>query len=302
MTTQTTLEQCLIEHGFDIPAYTTGKIKRFRAPDKPASNRSAWLKVFDNGNAVFGDWATGEKYSYSQTGERLPKAEYIKLKREQEKERKRYQARLNESYANAALAAQTIINKATPAPYSHPYLVAKGIQPHGALLNYRNALILPVYGTQKPFTNQLQSLQLIYPDSTKRFLGGGKLKGGYHVIQWVDDAPIVICEGYSTGATLAEHYAPFSSVICAFNAGNLINIAKWYRQQYPTIQIVIAGDNDRHTAINTGVEKANQAAIAVSGMVSIPEFNDDETGTDWNDRHTLDNCRLAIVNNKKGDV
>lgn len=184
--TQSTLEQCLIEHGFDIPAYTIGKIQRFRAPDKPASNKSAWLRVFSNGNAVFGNWTTGEKYTYRQTGERLPKAEYIKLKRDMQKERTHYQSKLNEGYTRTASKAQAIIDNALHAPHNHPYLVAKGIAAlYNNVLTYKDALIIPVYGTQKPFVNQLQSLQLIFPDSTKRFLTGGKLKGGNYVIQWV---------------------------------------------------------------------------------------------------------------------
>lgn len=121
------------------------------------------------------------------------------------------------------------------------------------------------------------------------------LSSGY---QWVDDVPIVICEGFSTGATLAEHYTPFSSVVCAFNAGNLLNVAKYYHRRYPTTQIIIAGDNDRHNTANTGRENAIQAANAVHGMVSIPEFASNEIGTDWNDRYMLD----SAADNKRGAI
>jgi putative DNA primase/helicase len=161
-------------------------------------------------------------------------------------------------------------------------------------MNYQNALIIPLTGIEKPFIGAVQSLQFIQPDGQKRYLSGGKKAGGFYPIQWIDDAPIVICEGFATGATLAEHYTPFSSVICAFDSGNLKAIAKAFRSQHPTAQIIIAGDNDhqteRNTGTNIGQQKAIVAAKAVNGIVSIPQFAPNEAGSDWNDRYLIDNA------------
>jgi putative DNA primase/helicase len=126
------------------------------------------------------------------------------------------------------------------------------------------------------------------PDGSKRFLSGSKMKGGYHIIQQVKDAPVVICEGFATGATLAEHYCQYSTVICAFNAGNLYEVARWFRQSAMMHQLTIAGDNDHANKINTGADAAKKAALALGCMVSLPEFSDDEKGSDWNDRYILD--------------
>ena len=204
--------------------------------------------------------------------------------------------RLNEQYQRVSEQAYQILEMTTPTPDNHPYLFKKGIGANGVLfgsvLNYQNALIIPLTGIDKPFIGGVQSLQFIKPDGQKRYLKGGKKAGGYYPIQWIDDAPIVICEGFATGATLAEHYTPFSSVICAFDSGNLKAIAKAFRNQHPTAQIIIAGDNDHHTerttGTNIGQQKAIEAAKSVNGIVSIPQFAPNEAGSDWNDRYLID--------------
>lgn len=207
--------------------------------------------------------------------------------------------RLIKRRAGVSKKACQILEGATPAPATHAYLKRKQIDPHGVLfgsvLSYLDALIIPIYGTQKPFVREVQTLQFIQPDGVKRFLKGGKKSGGYFPIQWIDDAPIVICEGFATGATLAQHYAPYSSVICAFDSGNLLKVAKWFRQAYPMAQITIAGDNDHTNLINTGKDKAEATAKLIRGLVAIPSFEPHEQGTDWNDRYILDqqNAQLA---------
>jgi len=292
-----TLEQVLIEHGYPVPPYAVGKLVRFAAPNKPKSNQSAWLRVFENGCAVFGNWITGEQHTYHPNQSLIiSQSERSRLQKEVQAERKRFEKVELEKYQRASEQACQIVESATPAPATHAYLKRKQIDPHGVLfgsvLSYQDALIIPVYGTQAPFIGEYQSLQFIQPGGQKRFLAGGKKAGGYYPIQWVQDAPIVICEGFATGATLAQHYTPYSSVICAFDAGNLLSVAKSFRQQYPLAEIIIAGDNDhqteRNTGINTGKQKALFTANAIQAGLFIPEFAEHEQGSDWNDRHLLD--------------
>jgi len=231
-----------------------------------------------------------------------------------EKERKQRQAenakraeleaqQIAKQHQSASEQAYRIIESAKPAPANHPYLQRKQIDAHGilygAVLSYGNALIIPIYGTQSPFIGEVQNVQSINAKGNKYFLPAGKKAGGYYPIQWIEGAPIVICEGFSTGATLAEHYTPFSSVICAFDAGNLLPVAKAFRAQYPTAQIILAGDNDRFTkeglpaGKNTGIEAATKAAKLINAEISIPYFAPDEMGSDWNDRYLLDSQKVV---------
>jgi len=209
-----------------------------------------------------------------------------------EQQEREQRARQAQQHKQASQTANHIILNAKPASLCHEYLQRKNINPYGVLfgsvLSYKDNLIIPVYGTKCPYIGLVQSLQFIAPNGDKRFMKQGKKAGGYYPIQWIDNAPIIICEGFATGATLAEHYAPFSCVICAFDSGNLEAVAKWFRKSYPTIQIIIAGDNDHRSPTNTGKQKAEQVAGLIGGLVSIPQFTHDENGTDWNDRYNLD--------------
>ena len=55
----------------------------------------------------------------------------------------------------------------------------------------------------------------------------------------------VVCEGYATGASI--HEATGYCVHVAFNAGNLISVAKTIRQQHSESKIFIAADDDYRT-------------------------------------------------------
>lgn len=268
----------------------------------PKDFLNTWKSIKVSGSVTFGTLIHQAKENGFKFGPMEP-AQKQRLAREA-KHRKAEQAkaqaielqRLNDLNQRATEQAYRIIELAQPAPPNHPYLQRKQIDTHGILygsvLSYGGALIIPIYGTQEPFNGEIQNVQSITNKGGKYFLKGGKKTGGYYPIQWVDDAPIVICEGFATGATLAEHYTPFSSVICAFDAGNLLPVAKAFKRQYPTTQIIIAGDNDHHTerttGTNTGKQKAIATAKAIDALVSIPEFEPHEFGSDWNDRHQLD--------------
>jgi putative DNA primase/helicase len=284
----------MAQQGYDAPPTTRpGCIIRFNAPNKPKGNKSAWVRVFEDGGAIFGNWITGEEHVYHPNGlNELDKAQRAEAYRQMQAERAQYQADLNAQYQRMANKAAAIWEHLQPAPDQHPYLVNKQIQAHGALFMpmfegyLKDCLIIPVYGEWQGGSVALINLQAIDPSGTKRPLKGAKFKGGFYPIEWRgNDAPIVICEGFATGATLAEHHTQTASVICAFNASNLITVAKCLRQRYPENEFYIAADNDRLNEINTGLEKAKQAARVSGAHILLPEFKAGEQGTDWNDYH-----------------
>ena len=270
---------------------------------KPKDFITTWKSIKPSGGITIASLVFEAKQN-GYTPEPITKEETLLLQQQKAQRRAELQRQeaINQAkelsqHRQAAKQAKTIIQQASPAPANHPYLIAKGIDPHGVLFgsffSYHDNLVIPIYGTVGEFDGKAQSIQFIAPDGTKKLLKGGKKSGGYYPIQWVEDAVIVICEGFATGCTLAEHYAQTDSVIVAFDAGNLIRIAKYFRHLYPTAEIIIAGDNDhqkeRETGINTGVIKANEAAAAVRGKVSIPYFEPHQKGSDWNDYYNLHN-------------
>lgn len=138
------------------------------------------------------------------------------------------------------------------------------------------------------------SLQFIAEDGDKRFLSGGKITGGFLALANHTDNKdvILICEGYATGMTL--HDITKYPVAVAFNAKNLIPVAKIIKSQHPKSKIVICADNDSATKKpngdpwNVGIEAGQQAAAAIGGAVVLyPQFADGEVGTDFNDLFIL---------------
>lgn len=179
-----------------------------------------------------------------------------------------------EDRAKAAKEAATRFNPASPANPNHPYLIAKMISPYD-LKQEGNGLLIPIYCNK-----QLINLQVIYPNGQKLFIKGGQVKGGYSIIgnagAMADDFYLV--EGWATGASL--HEATSKPVLVAFNAGNLLSVAIEARKAFPYAQIVIGADNDldHKSGVNVGVVKAQEAALAIRGQVSIPPI-----AGDWND-------------------
>ncbi|QEH36522.1 DNA primase TraC [Aquisphaera giovannonii] len=266
---------------------TDAKIHRFRSGPEHGENGFYSLKILpahkggDIGFGLIGCWKRGlsEKWC-SHEANSLTEHDRKAMEKAREEQKKA----VAEAAEEAARKAKWIWGEAkTPNP-DHPYLAAKQIDLHG-LREYKGLLVVPIYRG-----GSLVSLQFIAPDGGKRFLSGGNVEGGYASISGgvEDRSRIVIAEGYATGASL--HAATGLPIVVAFNAGNLVAVAKSIRAKYPGAEIVIGADNDQWTVIrgkpvNVGIEKAKLAADAVGGRASWPLFAEDdpERPTDWND-------------------
>ncbi|QOJ24692.1 MAG: toprim domain-containing protein [Gammaproteobacteria bacterium] len=102
---------------------------------------------------------------------------------------------------------------------------------------------------------------------------GGRKRGCFHIIGDLSDK-ILICEGFATGASLHEDSG--QRVVIAFDAGNLLPVAKNIRDLSPESEIIICGDNDLS---GVGQTKAREAALSIGGKILIPPI----PGQDWND-------------------
>ncbi len=156
------------------------------------------------------------------------------------------------------------------APADHPYLTTKTVPAGPCKVTSGGALVVPVGDIA---TNEIISLQFIRSDGAKRFLTGGRIAGGCCFLGSDAAAPVVIAEGYATGQAIQESVGAQVNVVVAFNAGNLLPVAKALRARYPTREIIIAADNDENTEGNPGVSKATEAAEAIG----IPPMFDRRT-------------------------
>jgi len=272
---------------FAGPLIADGKLRRFKTAGDHA--RNSWYILHDGSPAAgaFGCWKRGLKETWCDPRNQMSQADWDNVRqRWQAAEREREQAD-GQRQAQARKTAAWILKRAQPAT-AHPYLDAEQVQPHGEVQLYHDALVLPLRDT----TGELHSLQFLQPDGSKRFLTGGRITGCFVQIPGPADGPLVICEGYATGASI--HEATGYAVVCAMHAGNVLPVAAALRRVHPNRDILIAADHDQWTPGNPGLTQARDAAERISAKLAGPQFADVSTKpTDFNDLHHL--AGLAAV-------
>lgn len=260
-----------------------GKYHRIPGVNKGPNNRSGWCCLLEDGSAGhFGDWSSDLKgylradshkqYTRHEQAEHARKLRAARAQAEQE--------RLTKQRA-AANRAFSLFLSADRADESHPYLLRKGIERHGALTHQRS-LLLPITS----FAGFVASVQFIAEDGTKKLLTDGRKKGCFiHVSgDLLMHDQIIICEGWATGCTLAT-YHPSALVLAAIDAGNLKAVAINARSKWPSAEIVIAGDDDQLNPHNPGKAYATEAAQAADALLAFPQWptNAPKHLSDFND-------------------
>jgi putative DNA primase/helicase len=212
----------------------------------------------------------GQGMDSAQVKRHQQRAALQQLQREQAQQKAREKA--------AQLAYDIARHCCTEATAANQYLEVKGVLPFGSLQLNRpvmlpnrqsfksDTLVIPVFNGAR-----ISSLQFIANDGRKTFLTGGQIKGGMFPLcsQIEAAATIYIGEGFATCAAVAED-RPQGRVICAFNAGGLVEVARIVRRSRPQANIIMLADNDPSGA---GEHYAKQAAIAVNGSYLMPEVS-----------------------------
>ncbi len=227
--------------------------------------------------AAFGNWKDiNQKWFHTPDGKPLSREQQQNFNRQIQQAREQAEQELIEKQAQAAKKANEIWNNAQPANPNHGYLIKKQIRSFG-LKQSGQALLVPIYDGQK----QIISLQEILPDGLKKFMPGGKIKGGYYSFGNPGLGHIInLGEGYATMASI--HAATGEPCIVSFNSGNLKRVAEVIKEQYPDKAIKICADNDLATeqkiGSNPGRKAAEQAAGAIGAELCIcpmdSDFND----------------------------
>lgn len=222
----------------------------------------------------------------------LAEREQLRIQRQQRAEAE--EAERQADNERKAIIARRLWDEAMPL-MDHPYIERKGIKTYGAakvqqagylkgddgklLTNLSGlCLLLPIKRD-----GQIAALQTIQPDGERRFIGS--LKGGALTLGNLKDAPrILICEGFATASSL--HECTDLPVVCAFSAGNLLDVAQRLHKALPGADLVLCADRDAH---GKGQQKAVEAAHAVGGYVAMPNFSATQVShvnaSDFNDLH-----------------
>src|SRR3984957_8654774 len=188
-----------------------GAIHRFAPGGK--GDKDGWY-VFYGMAGAFGDWSQGIHEKWSPTHQQLSYEDKAQLSQQIEKAKKTSDHERHRRYEEATSQAFTE-GETSPETGTSPYLARKKVEALG--IHFRGEiLIVPLKDT----AGKLWSHQFIAPDGTKRFLTGGRKKGCFHHIGILEDGkPILITEGYATGASV--YMATHHPTVIAFDAGNL---------------------------------------------------------------------------------
>ena len=260
----------------DADLVTDGKLHRFRPDWEPKAKKNrAWFILFpfqtDSGSQLiagsFGWFKGADAFTFNvslKSGVVLTQAEKTRFAQEQEAKQKLAKEERQKEIEATAKQAKAIWDK-LPTQGRSLYLQRKKV----AAFNIRFAkgsIVLPVYG----FDRNLSGLQFIDPEGNKKFLTGTVKKGRFCILgnSIKQNDFMAIVEGYATGASV--RMATNWIIFVAFDAGNLIHVAKSVREKYSLAKIVICGDDDFGNPDNPGRIKAEQAAKAVNGVAVFP--------------------------------
>lgn len=259
-----------------------GQLHRFSATGK-RSDSAGWYVLHDDGlpAGVFGCWRTGLTETWCSKAEgTLTQAERDTMRMRVQGAKRQRDVTLQQRYRETQVTA-TARWEAAAAAAQHPYLAAKGIQSFG-LRAEGTMLLVPVRDT----SGTVHSLQTITAAGEKRFMAGGRVHGCYHSVGRPARA-IVVCEGMATAHSI--YTATGLAVAAAFSASNLMPVAQALRCKFPALPIILAADDDHATEGNPGLTSAHAAALAVGGLVVLPQFPADRPrkATDFNDLFSL---------------
>lgn len=248
-----------------------GRLHRFQIESDRRGAKNGWYVLYCDGlpAGAFGSWKTGIKGTWCAKSDRqLSQAERTEFTRRMDDARKVREAEELVTRERARIRAAEIWSQAPLAPEDHPYLVRKRVKNHG-LLTYSKALVVPM----RDAVGTLHSLQFIDGDGTKRFLSGGQKKGCYFAIGKPANT-LCVAEGYATAASIYE--ATGYATACAFDAGNLLPVARALRAKFPEVALKLCADNDEKTSGNPGLTMAREAALAIGAALAVPPsgFND----------------------------
>lgn len=281
--------QAIEAAGMVVPdvLHADGLLHRF-SPSGKRGDTAGWYVLHSDGlpAGVFGCWRTGlvqtwcAKADHAMTpAERETLHQHVrnaKIQRDVETQQRQQQVQAT------ALARWNAASPLLADMQAHPYLQTKGVQGFGLRVETgADLLLVPI----RDAAGTLHSLQTISATGEKRFMAGGRVQGCYHAIGQIGTA-LVVAEGLATAASI--HEATGMAVAAAFSANNVFPVARALRQKYPSLPLVLAADDDYATEGNPGLTVARHTALAIGGMVALPQFSADRRGaTDFNDLQRL---------------
>lgn len=256
-----------------------GAIHRFSTDRK--NKKDGWY-VFHGLAGAFGDWSRNINEKWRMRLTSLSRMERQHLVEQMKKVQTAYEMKRERTHEDMSQIALKKWNALATTGHS-PYLKRKKVEAFGVRFNKKLLII-----SLKDTGGKIWSLHWIYGDGTKRFLPGARKKGCFHHMGRLEDGkPIIVTEGYATGASI--YMATQQTTVIVFDAGNMDPVIEELKKAYPNSPLKIAGDDDIWKDMNTGRTTAQQAALKHNCSVVFPTFKNTESKpTDFNDLHLLE--------------
>lgn len=311
-----TLTEFLQEHNINIlPEFNKGTL---RAGSQWGIFKEFQYQGHTMQTAHVGDWKHDVKAHWNtglnglgtdEDAQRLLQEHLAKAREEFELEKARIQGEL------APLLEREWEEFSDRAPPT-PYLRRKNIDSlHGCRVAPNEKgdpiLIVPMRDADGKFWNY----QRIFSDKLSRgdkfFKKGARIDGTFHALgEPATSDTLYLCEGIATACSIYMALKD-RTVVCCFNAGNLVPVARALYAKYPSARFVICADDDCYNHFrdgrpnNAGWDKAADAARECGGIRRKPTFKRPQKGlTDFNDLHCaqgLDEVSAQILEAKSSN-
>jgi putative DNA primase/helicase len=136
---------------------------------------------------------------------------------------------------------------------------------------------------------------LIDGKKRKHALYGGAKSGGYWAAQQLpnDDGPEPLAIGEGAATSLSGRDASGYLVVAALSSGNLGAVAKIMREMYPTRPLILLADLVKATGEPD--PQAVEAALAVGGLLALPDFGTDRKPDQKDFNDMVAQCGLGAV-------
>lgn len=214
----------------------------------------------------------------------VDRAEYVRKQREHEQKEQAEREREIELAANRAKGQWRESSDASIGQL-HPYLVKKCVPPYGLRVNERGQLLIPMW-SEGGIGARLMGCQKIEASGVKTYNKGmDKIGVGFaYGFDGVATVPVIaIGEGYATCASV--HLGTGLPFVSAFDAGNIIHVARAVRAANPASHLLFLADDD-YLLLPRFIERLREefkvscgAEIAIDGQSHDVIADDGETVT-----------------------
>ncbi len=285
------------------------KIHRVADTTKGKKNTDGWYVAYRNRDSIFvkygshlrdlkGEYTAKDNDKDKSIFEQQPKLAEIKLKQKVAKAAK--EKKQTRAIAKARFTYENELSPITKRKQSE-YLARKCVDAYNIKYgyDYRNRFFIAI--PYCDLNGAIFGFQKIFNSGEKRYYTDAPKQGYFFSIGTINQNnphDIYLAEGYATAATV--HQATGQPTLCCFDSGNLLPVAQKVRQACPHHKLICAADADKN---NVGKKKANEAALAVNGYYTLPDFCEIEVGknrpSDFNDLALLtsnDKVRAQLQN------